>query len=225
VHSGVIPRFLSGLKDERVAASKVFQDIGLPEILPHPSVDKKQLIDDVRKVLQYSKIEYMTGQCSTPQHVTAQHGTARHCAVWYEEAHSQAGSHSNREALLYTVPWLPAGPVRIQDLQLRPGHEPHPRQEPGAGLGSQPGGAGTHLEGRLHHSRQIPRPHQEGSLPFLAVPLTVVSLNWCLQWCLQYSSNGCQEGFGWALHIQYGTSRSAGFGRVKLHWLSVCMMM
>ncbi|KAJ6684467.1 6-PHOSPHOGLUCONATE DEHYDROGENASE DECARBOXYLATING [Salix viminalis] len=49
-------RFLSGLKDERVEAAKVFKTGGFGDILTDQVVDKKQLIDDVRKALYASKI-------------------------------------------------------------------------------------------------------------------------------------------------------------------------
>jgi 6-phosphogluconate dehydrogenase len=49
-------RFLSGLKDERVEASKVFKSGGFGDILTDQTVDKKQLIDDVRKALYAAKI-------------------------------------------------------------------------------------------------------------------------------------------------------------------------
>ncbi|KAG0619886.1 hypothetical protein M758_4G172500 [Ceratodon purpureus] len=49
-------RFLSGLKDERVAASKVFKELGVGDLLKKVKVDKKELIDNVRKALYASKI-------------------------------------------------------------------------------------------------------------------------------------------------------------------------
>ncbi|KAJ7530154.1 hypothetical protein O6H91_15G082100 [Diphasiastrum complanatum] len=49
-------RFLSGLKEERVAAANIFRANGLEDILTHKKLDKKQLIDDVRKALYASKI-------------------------------------------------------------------------------------------------------------------------------------------------------------------------
>ncbi|XP_002988062.2 6-phosphogluconate dehydrogenase, decarboxylating 2, chloroplastic [Selaginella moellendorffii] len=49
-------RFLSGLKEERVAAAAIFAEAGLPDVLNHVAVDKKQLVDDVRKALYASKI-------------------------------------------------------------------------------------------------------------------------------------------------------------------------
>lgn len=51
-------RYLSGLKEERVAAAKIFEEAGLG-IRPLSSisgVNKKQLVDDVRKALYASKI-------------------------------------------------------------------------------------------------------------------------------------------------------------------------
>jgi 6-phosphogluconate dehydrogenase len=49
-------RFLSNLKDERVAAAKAFEGYGVGDIIAQKDVDKKQLIDDVRKALYASKI-------------------------------------------------------------------------------------------------------------------------------------------------------------------------
>ncbi|XP_047340902.1 6-phosphogluconate dehydrogenase, decarboxylating 2 [Impatiens glandulifera] len=50
-------RFLSGLKEERVLAAKVFQSSGIGEILTDQAVvDKQKLIDDVRQALYASKI-------------------------------------------------------------------------------------------------------------------------------------------------------------------------
>eukprot|EP00475_Leptophrys_vorax_P012142 TRINITY_DN18569_c0_g1_i1.p1 TRINITY_DN18569_c0_g1~~TRINITY_DN18569_c0_g1_i1.p1 ORF type:complete len:592 (+),score=76.43 TRINITY_DN18569_c0_g1_i1:61-1776(+) len=50
-------RYISGLKDERVAAEKVFKAAGVAEgALAVDGVDKKQLVDDVRKALYASKI-------------------------------------------------------------------------------------------------------------------------------------------------------------------------
>ncbi|KAK4798667.1 hypothetical protein SAY86_030993 [Trapa natans] len=49
-------RFLSGLKEERVKASKVFQAGGLGDVLVNQEVDKAKLIDDVRRALYASKI-------------------------------------------------------------------------------------------------------------------------------------------------------------------------
>ncbi|KAH9296789.1 hypothetical protein KI387_028471 [Taxus chinensis] len=48
-------RYLSGLKDERQAAAQIFQDAGLESSFS-PVVNKKQLVDDVRKALYASKI-------------------------------------------------------------------------------------------------------------------------------------------------------------------------
>ncbi|KAJ7558912.1 hypothetical protein O6H91_04G061600 [Diphasiastrum complanatum] len=49
-------RFLSGLKEERLAAASIFREAGVGDILKNESVNKKQLIDDVRKALYASKI-------------------------------------------------------------------------------------------------------------------------------------------------------------------------
>lgn len=50
-------RFLSGLKDERVSAEAVYTDIGVPPAgTNRPTVDKVQLINDVRAALYASKI-------------------------------------------------------------------------------------------------------------------------------------------------------------------------
>ncbi|KAI6700406.1 hypothetical protein NL676_014730 [Syzygium grande] len=49
-------RFLSGLKEERVKAAKVFEVGGFGDILVDQEVDKKKLIDDVRQALYASKI-------------------------------------------------------------------------------------------------------------------------------------------------------------------------
>lgn len=49
-------RFLSGLKEERVKAAEIFRSSGITEIITNQDVDKKQLIDDVRKALYSSKI-------------------------------------------------------------------------------------------------------------------------------------------------------------------------
>ncbi|KAI3522502.1 hypothetical protein L1887_00334 [Cichorium endivia] len=51
-------RFLSGLKDQREAAAKVFTEAGLKEEVGsvRSGVDKKRLIDDVRQALYASKI-------------------------------------------------------------------------------------------------------------------------------------------------------------------------
>ena len=49
-------RFLSGLKEERVEASKVFKAGGIDNIFVDQEVDKKKLIDDVRQALYASKI-------------------------------------------------------------------------------------------------------------------------------------------------------------------------
>mmetsp|Transcript_4155 Transcript_4155/g.13385 ORF Transcript_4155/g.13385 Transcript_4155/m.13385 type:complete len:332 (-) Transcript_4155:471-1466(-) len=57
------------------------------------------------------------------------------------------------------------GAVRVQDLLLRAGHEPDPRGVQRARVGRGPGRVRPHLEGRLHHPRRLPRPHQEGVRP------------------------------------------------------------
>lgn len=50
-------RYLSGLKDEREAASQIFKEEGLKEEINNVGVvDKKRLIDDVRQALYASKI-------------------------------------------------------------------------------------------------------------------------------------------------------------------------
>eukprot|EP00253_Pinus_taeda_P027324 PITA_27324 len=50
-------RYLSGLKEEREAAAKIFKEAGLPDVLVGGgTVDKRQLVDDVRKALYASKI-------------------------------------------------------------------------------------------------------------------------------------------------------------------------
>ncbi|MCO5610788.1 hypothetical protein L7F22_065029 [Adiantum nelumboides] len=49
-------RFLSGLKEEREAAAKVFREVGVKDILTTKEVDKQQLVIDVRKALYASKI-------------------------------------------------------------------------------------------------------------------------------------------------------------------------
>jgi 6-phosphogluconate dehydrogenase len=56
IESSLDARFLSGLKDERVQAAKVFKAGGFGDILTDQKVDKKQLVDDVRKALYASKI-------------------------------------------------------------------------------------------------------------------------------------------------------------------------
>ncbi|KAK8289633.1 hypothetical protein V6Z12_D07G204000 [Gossypium hirsutum] len=49
-------RFLSGLKEERVEAAKVFKSGGFGDVLTDQTVDKVKLIDDVRQALYASKI-------------------------------------------------------------------------------------------------------------------------------------------------------------------------
>ncbi|CAJ2669226.1 unnamed protein product [Trifolium pratense] len=56
IEASLDARFLSGLKDERVEAAKVFKAGGFGDILTDQTVDKKQLIDDVRKALYAAKI-------------------------------------------------------------------------------------------------------------------------------------------------------------------------
>jgi len=56
IASSLDSRFLSGLKDERVAASEVFKSAGVGDSLSDQTVDKKKLIDDVRQALYASKI-------------------------------------------------------------------------------------------------------------------------------------------------------------------------
>jgi 6-phosphogluconate dehydrogenase len=53
IEASLDARFLSGLKEERVEAAKVFKSGGLGDVLndQHQLVDKKKLIDDVRKAL------------------------------------------------------------------------------------------------------------------------------------------------------------------------------
>ncbi|VFQ64550.1 unnamed protein product [Cuscuta campestris] len=57
IASSLDSRFLSGLKDERVEAAKIFRSGGIADVIADQVVvDKKQLIDDVRKALYASKI-------------------------------------------------------------------------------------------------------------------------------------------------------------------------
>lgn len=56
IEASLDSRFLSGLKEERVAAAKVFRSGGFTDILSSQSVDKAKLIDDVRQALYASKI-------------------------------------------------------------------------------------------------------------------------------------------------------------------------
>ncbi|KAJ7519827.1 hypothetical protein O6H91_20G057500 [Diphasiastrum complanatum] len=56
IEASLDSRFLSGLKDERVAAASVFAEAGLKDGLTTHDVDKQQLVDDVRKALYASKI-------------------------------------------------------------------------------------------------------------------------------------------------------------------------
>mmetsp|Transcript_17551 Transcript_17551/g.30921 ORF Transcript_17551/g.30921 Transcript_17551/m.30921 type:complete len:255 (+) Transcript_17551:862-1626(+) len=52
------------------------------------------------------------------------------------------------------------GAVRRQDLLVRAGHVPDPGGLRPPRLGRGPGRVRPHLEGRLHHPRGLPRPHQ-----------------------------------------------------------------
>jgi len=56
IASSLDARFLSGLKDERVAAANVFKSGGFGDILTDQTVDKQKLVDDVRQALYASKI-------------------------------------------------------------------------------------------------------------------------------------------------------------------------
>lgn len=62
IEASLDARFLSGLKEERVEAAKVFKSSGLDDILSEQiqhqrqNVDKKKLVDDVRKALYAAKI-------------------------------------------------------------------------------------------------------------------------------------------------------------------------
>ncbi|KAL2559398.1 6-phosphogluconate dehydrogenase [Forsythia ovata] len=56
IASSLDSRFLSGLKEERVQAAKVFKSIGVSDILTDQDADKQKLIDDVRQALYASKI-------------------------------------------------------------------------------------------------------------------------------------------------------------------------
>jgi len=49
-------RFISGLKDDRVAMSEVFAPLGVVAPSPKEGVDKAQLVDDVKQALYCSKI-------------------------------------------------------------------------------------------------------------------------------------------------------------------------
>ncbi|KAL5995396.1 6-phosphogluconate dehydrogenase, decarboxylating 3, chloroplastic [Asimina triloba] len=49
-------RYLSGLKEERENASRVFKEAGIGEVLVGRSIDKKRLVDDVKQALYASKI-------------------------------------------------------------------------------------------------------------------------------------------------------------------------
>jgi 6-phosphogluconate dehydrogenase len=56
ITSSLDGRYMSALKDQRVAASKVFGDLGLKAPAAAAGVDKQQLIADVRAALYCSKI-------------------------------------------------------------------------------------------------------------------------------------------------------------------------
>uniref|UniRef100_A0A6N2LUE8 6-phosphogluconate dehydrogenase, decarboxylating n=1 Tax=Salix viminalis TaxID=40686 RepID=A0A6N2LUE8_SALVM len=56
IASSLDGRFLSGPKEERVEASKVFKSSGIRDILADQVVDKEKLIHDVRQALYASKI-------------------------------------------------------------------------------------------------------------------------------------------------------------------------
>ncbi|KAF9623561.1 hypothetical protein IFM89_003351 [Coptis chinensis] len=56
IASSLDARFLSGLKEERVEAAKIFKAGGLGDILTDQVVNKERLIDDVRQALYGSKI-------------------------------------------------------------------------------------------------------------------------------------------------------------------------
>lgn len=60
IEASLDSRFLSGLKDERVAASKVYSSLGVSDgpITPE-NVDKKALIDDVRKVICFLLLSFI----------------------------------------------------------------------------------------------------------------------------------------------------------------------
>ncbi|MED6205779.1 6-phosphogluconate dehydrogenase, decarboxylating 2 [Stylosanthes scabra] len=56
IEASLDARFLSGLKEERVEAAKVFKSGGFGDVLSDQPVDKQKLIDDVRKALYAAKI-------------------------------------------------------------------------------------------------------------------------------------------------------------------------
>ncbi|KAL0332177.1 UNVERIFIED_CONTAM: 6-phosphogluconate dehydrogenase, decarboxylating 2 [Sesamum calycinum] len=56
IEASLDSRFLSGLKEERTEAAKVFKSGGFGDILDDQVVDKERLIDDVRQALYASKI-------------------------------------------------------------------------------------------------------------------------------------------------------------------------
>lgn len=56
IEASLDSRFLSGLKEERVEAAKIFKAGGVEDSLTDQAVDKKKLVDDVRQALYASKI-------------------------------------------------------------------------------------------------------------------------------------------------------------------------
>ncbi|KAG0472989.1 hypothetical protein HPP92_014846 [Vanilla planifolia] len=56
IEASLDSRFLSGLKEERVEAAKVFKSDGFDDILSSQPIDKAKLVDDVRQALYASKI-------------------------------------------------------------------------------------------------------------------------------------------------------------------------
>ncbi|XP_051144530.1 6-phosphogluconate dehydrogenase, decarboxylating 1-like [Andrographis paniculata] len=56
IASSLDSRFLSGLKEERVEAARIFNSIEIGDVLEKQTVDKKRLVEDVRKALYASKI-------------------------------------------------------------------------------------------------------------------------------------------------------------------------
>ncbi|GER45267.1 6-phosphogluconate dehydrogenase [Striga asiatica] len=56
IEASLDSRFLSGLKEERIEAAKVFKSGGFGDILTEQTVDKGQLVHDVRQALYASKI-------------------------------------------------------------------------------------------------------------------------------------------------------------------------
>ncbi|KAG4943761.1 hypothetical protein JHK85_048407 [Glycine max] len=56
IEASLDARFLSGLKEERLEATKVFKSSGIGVIVTDKPVDNQKLIDDVRKALHAAKI-------------------------------------------------------------------------------------------------------------------------------------------------------------------------